>query len=79
MGGFLVLTFCMVCGIILIENTKRRNDMTNKTTKYKVYVMLREGYRQDVIIEALDALEATYIARAQYGEQNVFGIASAIY
>jgi len=53
--------------------------MTNKTTKYKVYVMLREGYRQDVIIEALDALEATYIARAQYGEQNVFGIASAIY
>jgi len=47
--------------------------------KYKVYVMLREGYRQDVIIEATGALEATYIARAQYGEQNVFGIASAIY
>jgi hypothetical protein len=65
----------MVCGIIPIENTKRRNEMR----KYKVYVMLREGYRQDVIIEATGALEATYIARAQYGEQNVFGIASAIY
>jgi hypothetical protein len=47
--------------------------------QYKVYVKLREGYRQDVIINAKDALEATYIARAQYGDENVFGVASAIY
>jgi len=46
---------------------------------YRVYVLLREGYRQDVIIQAKDSLEATYIARAQYGEQNVFGIASLIH
>lgn len=46
--------------------------------RYKVYVMLREGYRQDVVIQADSALNATYQARAQYGEQNVFGMASLI-
>jgi len=45
---------------------------------YKVYVQLREGYKQDVIIQADSALSATYQARAQYGEQNVFGVASLI-
>ena len=47
--------------------------------KFKVYVKLREGYRQDVIIEAKDAQEATMVAEAQYGKENVYGPASAIY
>jgi hypothetical protein len=46
--------------------------------RYRVYVQLREGYKQDVIIEADSALSATYLARATYGDQNVFGIASQI-
>jgi len=46
--------------------------------RYKVYVKLREGYMQDVIIQAKDVLDATYQARALYGEQNVHGIASQI-
>jgi hypothetical protein len=45
---------------------------------YKVYVQLREGYKQDVIIQSDSALNATYQARAQYGEQNVFGMASLV-
>ncbi len=47
--------------------------------KYKVYVQLRKGYYQDVIVVADSALSATYQARAQYGEENVIGIASPIY
>lgn len=46
---------------------------------YKVYVQLREGYKQDVIIRADSSLSATYQARAQYGEQNVIGMASPVY
>jgi len=45
---------------------------------YKVYVKLREGYMQDVIIQADSVLSATYQARAQYGEENVHGMASPI-
>ncbi len=45
---------------------------------YKVYVQLREGYKKDVIIQADSALDATYQARAQYGEENVFGMASQV-
>jgi hypothetical protein len=52
--------------------------MEKNMKEYKVYVQLREGYYQDVIIAAKDSLEATYIARAQYGEDNVIGIASPI-
>jgi hypothetical protein len=48
-------------------------------TEYKVYVQLRKGYYQDVIINAKSSLEATYLARAQYGESNVIGMASPIY
>jgi hypothetical protein len=45
---------------------------------YRIYVQLREGYKQDVVIQADSALTATYQARAQYGEENVFGIASQV-
>ena len=44
--------------------------------EYRVYVQLREGYYQDVIITADSVLSATYQARAQYGESNVIGMAS---
>jgi fatty acid-binding protein DegV len=50
----------------------------SRINSYKVYVQLREGYKQDVIIQSDSALSATYQARAQYGEENVFGMASLI-
>lgn len=52
--------------------------MGNTINTYKVYVQLREGYKKDVLIQADSALDATYQARAQYGEQNVFGMASQV-
>lgn len=43
--------------------------------KYQVYVKVGNSY-QYIIVEAKSSHEATYIARAQYGEDRVIGMAS---
>lgn len=61
--------------MVLYPQTIQKGIHKMLKEKYQVYVKVGNSY-QYIIVEAGSSHEATYLAKAQFGEERVIGMAS---